>query len=95
MAARAQKVVLAENAAPGNGDSKEVYGGKYSFMMEGTIGGGNSKLQLQTPNGTWVDVATSTLSANGAIILALPPGQVRVVITTSTAVYAYLVAVPE
>jgi len=84
---------LASNAGAGNGTAKEWPGGTGFFMAEATWGGGSVKLQYQTPQGTWVDVASSTLSANGALKLDVPPGQVRAAIATSTAVYAHFVRI--
>lgn len=90
------RLTLSANAGAGNGTAYEWPGGKGMFMAEATWGGGNVKLQQQSANATWIDVApSSTLSANGMVVLDLPPGQVRVVITTSTAVYSYLVGIPQ
>jgi hypothetical protein len=87
-----QCVTIASNAGAGNQTAVKLNcGGKFMFMAEGTWGGGNIKIQTQTGNSTWVDVASSTLSANGTLSVDLPAGQVRGVITTSSAVYAYLV----
>lgn len=85
------RVALAENAGAGNQTAKEWRGGKAMLLAEATWGGGNVKLQIQTPQGTWVDVPSSTLSANGVLNLELPAGQVRAVSATATALYAYLV----
>lgn len=85
------RINLAENEGAGNGDAKLWPGGVSYFMAEGTWGGGNAKLQFKTPNGTWVDIPSSTLSANGTLKLDVPPGEVRTVIATASAVYAYLV----
>lgn len=95
MSTNAQQIVLAENVAAGNGADKSVYGGKYIFMAEATWGGGNAKLQVKTPNGTYVDVPSSTLSANGMLQVEIPQGIVRVVFATGTALYAYLIGIPQ
>ncbi len=90
--ANAQRVTVASNSGAGNGTAVILdSGGKWLFMAEATWGGGNIKLQTQSANSTWVDIASSTLSANGALAIDLPAGSVRGVITTSSAVYAYLV----
>ena len=89
------RVTLAENAGAGNGTAKEWKGGRGFYMAEATWSGGSAKLQFQTPNSTWIDVTSVTLSANGGVAFQLPPCQIRVVIATSTAVYAYAAHVPE
>lgn len=66
-------------------------GGKCAFLAEATFGGGTVKLQGISPNGTWIDVANGSLTANGFVILDLPPGQYRANIATATAVYAWLI----
>lgn len=95
MAVQETCITLAENFNAGTGPSKSVPGGKFLFMAEATWGGGNAKLQNQSPNGTWIDVPSSTLSANNMVQLELPRGQVRVVFATGTALYAYLVSLPQ
>jgi len=85
------KIVVASNSSAGNGTTKQCEGGEYRFSAEGTWGGGNIKLQQPSGNGTMADVASSTLSANGSLIVTLAPGQVRAVITTASAIYAELV----
>jgi len=82
---------IASNASAGNGSDFECKGGVVLFMAEATWGGGNIKLQIKSPNGTYLDISSSTLSANGALRLELPHGLYRYVITTSSAVYAYIV----
>ena len=87
------RATLAENATTGNGASEEWPGGQGYFMAEGTWGGGSAKLQFSTPRGTWVDIAGGSLTANGTLKLDIPPGQIRTVIATASAVYAYCVRV--
>lgn len=87
------KIALLTNAGTGNGAAFVQPGGKYQLNVEATFGGGNVKLQMKTENATYVDVANSTLSANGSLVLELPPGEVRAVSTTATAVYAALVPI--
>ncbi len=66
-------------------------GGRGIFMAEATWGGGSVKLQYKSPQGTWIDVgAAATLTANGMVMVELPPGVVKVVRATATAVYAWL-----
>jgi hypothetical protein len=67
-------------------------GGSGVITGEATWGGGNIKLQMQTVNGTWIDVSASshTLSANGQFAFTLPKCQIKLVRTTATAIYAYV-----
>lgn len=88
-------VNFASNAAAGNGAAKTWRGGRCMLIAEATWGGGSFKLQTQTSLGTWVDVASSTLSANGTLNLELPPGQYRGVGATGSAFYADLVHIPQ
>lgn len=92
MATNGHAVVLASNATTGNGTAYYWPGGRGLFMAEATWGGGTAKLQFTTPNGTYVDYPSGSLSANGGILFELPPGQIRVVIATATACYAYAIA---
>lgn len=70
-------------------------GGKGLFLAEATWGGGSAKLQMKSPNGTYIDVPNVSLTANGMIAFDLPGGQIKVVIATSTHVYAYALGVPQ
>jgi hypothetical protein len=88
-----KKVVLAEAATTGSGSAREWIGGKGYFMAEGTWGGGNAKLQQQSPRGTWMDVASASLTADGCVAIDIPAGQIRVEIDTATDVYAYAIAI--
>jgi hypothetical protein len=89
-----EKVVLGENIAV-NGSAKIWQGGKGKFYAEATWSAGTVKLQAKSPNGTWIDVTDNSLTANGITEFNLPQGEIRVNIATSTAVYAYAVAVPH
>lgn len=89
---------LASNLSA-TGTSVAIKGGEYHFMVEGTVGGATVSLQVQTPNGTWVDVQIYTgsvvkftaLPANQSGI-DLPACNVRMATTAgSSALYAYLV----
>lgn len=86
-----QRIALVENAsATGSGFSFK--GGRAVFMAEATFGGGTVKLQVQSPNGTWMDISNGSLTAAGITApLYLPPGVYRANIATATAVYAYLI----
>jgi len=84
-------ITLALNAAA-TGNSITWPGGPGVFSAEATWGGGNVVLQTLTPYGTWMAVgADGTLLANGMVGFILPANaQVRVAITTATAVCAYV-----
>lgn len=81
--------------ASATGSDVSITGGKYNFVVEATFGGGTVKLQAKTPQGTYVDVASGSLTANGMSAgLDLSPGLYRANVATATAVYAWLSRVP-
>lgn len=81
-------VILSNASATGSGVS--FRGGKAIFMVEAT-GTGTNKLQIQSPNSTWIDVPNASFTTTtGFISLDLPPGQYRVNVATFTAVSAWL-----
>ena len=85
--------VLAANAGTGAAAAVIVNsGGKYGLVWEATLGGGNLQLQIQGPNGTWLNCG-SAISALGLTVFDLPAGSYRANITTSTANYARLVGI--
>ena len=86
---RSANVTLASNAAAGTHTAAYWYGGKGLFTAEATWGGGSAKLQYKTLNGTWFDVTSVTLSANGGVAFELPPGEIRAVTATASAAYVY------
>lgn len=88
------RVDFFSNSAAGNSSAQFWRGGKVAFYAEATFGGGSVKLQFQSPQGTWIDVASSTLSANGFAILELPPGQYRAVGATASAIYCSMIEIP-
>lgn len=71
-------------------------GGYYMVAAVATWSSGNVELQMLGPDGsTWLSAPTALkLSANGAIAGYLPPGQYRFNVTTATAVYCSVTAVP-
>jgi hypothetical protein len=85
--------VLFANAAAGNGSDVVVRGGKYALVAAAT-GWGTVKLQIKLKEGSYADVSSSTLSANGMLTLDLPAGTYRGVGATATAIYADLVHIP-
>lgn len=69
-------------------------GGPAVLMAEATWGGGNVQLQIIDPHGTALNMGT-TITANGVQNFAqLPTGQYKLVVTTATAVYAWLLSSP-
>lgn len=90
---RLERIDLLQNAGA-TGSAKEIKAGKYIFMAEATWGGGTVKVQIESPNGTFVDLANASLTANGTSgVLYIPSGNCKGVVATATAVYAYLVPV--
>lgn len=71
-------------------------GGYYDVAASATWGGGNAHLQRMLPDGsTFVDVGASTnFTANGAVIVQLPPGTYKFTVTTAAAVYLSVSRVP-
>ena len=87
-------ITLAFNAASTTpGTNTTWVGGPGTFSAEGTFGGGTVTLQTLTGNGTWMAVGSdTTLTAAGIAGFILPKGaQIRALIATATAVYAYAV----
>lgn len=76
-------------------------GGDGVLFVDATFGGGNVALQSLSPSGTWVPVqnyATVTpinITVAGTANFRAAAGQLRAVITTATAVNAYIVGVPS
>lgn len=81
-------LTLASNASA-DGAATFWYGGHGLFTAEATWGGGTVKLQFKSLNGTWLDVPSASLTANGAKEFYAPPGELRASVATATAVYAY------
>jgi hypothetical protein len=73
-------------------------GGPGAFMGEGTIGGSALKLQMISPNGTWMDVdplLTFTALPN-AYGFQIPEGRIRAVLTGGAPanIFAYAITMP-
>jgi hypothetical protein len=95
MASEIMLPLMVNDVAATAGD-KFWLGGHGIFIAEATWGGGSAKLQYKSPNGTFVDVpatvvGTPSLTANGMCMFELPPGELKVVVATATAVYAYAI----
>lgn len=90
---------LASNASA-NGAAVQIKGGEYEFFVEGTVGGSIVSLQVQSPNGSWIDVSVYSGSVVKATALPfsqtgidLVAGNVRMAATggTPSGLYASLV----
>lgn len=91
--------VLAANASA-TGTAKQISGGEYHFMVEGTAGGATIALQIQSPNGTWMPVQVfsgsvvsfTTLPGNQSAI-DLPNCSVRMSASggSPSGLFAYLI----
>ena len=85
------------------GAAVPIFGGMYIFTVEGNATGATASLQMQTANGTWVNVnaigSTSPISSSTLPYMAtqiyLPPCNVRVALTggTPSAIFAYICGV--
>lgn len=81
-------VTFASNGGAGNGIPKQWAGGRALLVAQATWGGGSAKLQTLSSDGsTWVDITNASFTASGSVEVALPHGQIRCVIATSSAVY--------
>jgi hypothetical protein len=73
-------------------------GGKAMLTLEGTISGATVSLQVQTlTTGTPVWATVTSRTTLGAEVVELPAGNVRALVASGTpsALYAYLVKVPQ
>lgn len=77
--------------ASATGDALAVGGGTYVVSADGTFGGATLQLQLLSPDASsWLSVAGATFTAEGALVVDLPPGSIRMTVTggTPSALYA-------
>ncbi len=68
-------------------------GGTYCFAVDGTFGGATVSLDMLSPDGSsWLTIASSGLTAEGAIIVDLPEGRYRALVAggSPSALYATL-----
>lgn len=87
-------IVLLANAGISTGSSSTWHGGAGIVTIEGTISGATVKLQCQTPNGAWVDVASYT--ALGVAQFDLPYGiPIRATVTGGTPANLFMYAIPQ
>lgn len=81
--------------ASATGSYVDVVGGQYIWAAEGTFSSATLQLQSKGPNGTAIDIAGATLTANGFVSVLIADGsQVRVLVTGSpSAMYSSLTSV--
>ena len=85
----------------GTGNGVDFPGGIGKLFVDATFGGGSVALQMLSPSGVWLGLdsyaqtAAISLTANGVATFIAPAGRVRVLITTATAVNAYIIGCPE
>lgn len=93
--ANSQRIDFVLNAAPAASSDFYWPGGNGSLLVEGTIGGATVQLQLQSPNGSWLNVGAG-VTAVGVTDFTVPDGRVRVTITggTPSAMFIYAVSNP-
>jgi hypothetical protein len=93
----AGRINFAENATTGNGTAFQYPGGKAKFFLEAdfSVVGGAVKLQMQSPQGTWIDVPNTNFTANGMLDLDLPPCQLRAVLTQTLATAKVISAITK
>jgi len=88
--------LLSNISSAGNGSAVNWPGGSGAFVAEGTIGGSSLKMQMQTPQGTWIDIDPSLTFASlpSSYGFLIPPGQIRAVLTggSPSGVYAWAVS---
>jgi hypothetical protein len=89
-----QRLDLLTNASA-TGSYVEVVGGRYIWAAEGTFSSATLQLQFAGPNGTAIDIAGASLTANGAVEVMIADGsRIRVLVTGSpSAMYSTLVSV--
>lgn len=89
-----QRLDLLTNASA-TGSYVEVVGGRYIWAAEGTFSSATLQLQFAGPNGTAIDIAGASLTANGAVEVMIADGsRIRVSISGSpSAMYSTLVSV--
>lgn len=78
------------------GEAKTWKGGKAMWLIEAGTFLGTNKLQIQTPRGTWLDVASATMTSDGTMVVDLPPGKVRFehITNAPTDLFTYLIHIP-
>lgn len=80
-------VILANSSALGAFTGSSVYwnGGRGVLVLNAAQYGASVQLQVQNYTGTWVAVNSGSFSADQVGPFDLPPGQIRIVSTGSSA----------
>lgn len=78
---RANDATTYLNQAAGTYGPFQLQGGFYALYWTSTAGT-NIKLQIQSPSGSFVDVAAATASATGFVTFNLPAGSSYQIVTT-------------
>lgn len=65
-------------------ESASYYGGMAWLIASGDFGGGSVVPQMQAPDGSWVDLIDSEMTAPGAQILSAPPVDIRLRLAGAT-----------
>lgn len=82
-------------AAAGSSPVFDVNGGYYALTAHSASwGGGNVTVNILLPDGTYFPLTTLVLSADGIAFGYLPPGNLKFVLTTTTAANVALTRVP-
>lgn len=90
-----QAVTLLSNASA-TGGVVAAGPGDYCYAVDGTFGGATVSLQMQSPDGSsWLTIADTGLTAEGAVIVTLPRGQFKALVAggTPSALYSTLLPV--
>ena len=67
----------------------QLKGGQYALVATATWSAGNVELEVLADDGsTYIVVPNSNLTADGFVVFSAPPGTYRLLVATSTAVYA-------
>lgn len=94
---QASGVILAANISVNAATTPVAWrGGRTAIVIQASAYPTTCQLQLQGPNGGWININGTTYSADQTAAYDLPAGQYRLNMTggTATAVYANLVGVP-
>lgn len=90
-----QAVSLLSNASA-TGSPVAAGAGDYCYSVDGTFGGATVSLQMQSPDGSsFLTIADTGLTAEGAVIVTLPLGIYKALVAggTPSGLYATLLPV--
>ena len=71
-----------------------LQGGQYAFEYSATWGGGSVTLERLGPDKTTFIACATAWSANGYATAYLPYGTYKLVVATSSAIYAEIIRIP-